>query len=172
MTKGTAMFSVAEILNLAGQIEHNAERVYRNALQQDCNPAISSVLQWLADEEDKHARWLDTLNQSLPLCRNNPIAEEVGKEFLRDILGDQSFSLNEADFCGMEQLDDLLLLAIEFEKDKEVFYTFLTQFIDDPKTKNIIDTLLQEANRHLQSLQAVLAQGSEAFALHTGSTSG
>ena len=166
------MFSVAEILNLAGQIEHNAEKVYRNAIQQECNPAISSVLQWLADEEAKHRHWLNTLNRSLPLCRNNPIAEEIGKEFLRDILGDQSFSLNEADFCGMQQLDDLLLLAIEFEKDKEIFYTFLTQFIDDPETKNVIDTLLQEANRHLLSLEGILAQGTETFAIQTESTSG
>ena len=164
------MFSVAEILNLAGQIEQNAEKVYRNAIQQDCNPAISSVLQWLADEEVKHLHWLDALDRSLPLCRNNPIAEEIGKQFLRDILGDQSFSLNEADFCGIQQLDDLLLLAIEFEKDKEIFYTFLTQFIDDAKTKNVIDTLLQEANRHLRSLEAILAQGTETFAIHTEST--
>jgi rubrerythrin len=61
-------------------------------------------------------------------------------------------------------------LAIEFEKDKEIFYTFLTQFIDDAKTKNVIDTLLQEANRHLRSLEAILAQGTETFAIHTEST--
>jgi rubrerythrin len=166
------MFSIGEILDLAGQIEHNAAKVYRKAIQQDCNPAIFTVLQLLADEEVKQAQWLEGLNQSLPVCRNNPIAEEIGKEFLRDIVGDQTFSLKEADFCEIEQSHDLLLLAIEFEKDKEIFYTFLTQFIDDPKTQNVIETLVQEANRHSQKLQAILAQGTETFATQTETTSG
>ena len=87
-------------------------------------------------------------------------------------MGDQTFSLKEADFCEIEQSHDLLLLAIEFEKDKEIFYTFLTQFIDDPKTQNVIDTLVQEANRHSQKLQAILAQGTETFATQTETTSG
>lgn len=168
------MFSIGEILDLAVQIEHNAERIYRDAIQRDCNPSISSVLQWLADEAVKHAQWLATLNSnpSLSISDRNPIAEEIGKEFLRDILGDQSFSLNEADFCQVEQMDDLLLLAGEFEKDKEIFYTFLTQFIDDPETKNLIDEILEEKTRHLEELQAVLDKGTEAFAAQMASASG
>jgi len=58
------MFLIGDIIELAIQIEQNAEKVYRNALIKIADPKFVSILQWLADEET-----LDFLE--------NIIAEEI-----------------------------------------------------------------------------------------------
>ena len=58
------MFLIEDIIELAIQIEQNAEKVYRNALIKIADPKFVSILQWLADEET-----LDFLE--------NIIAEEI-----------------------------------------------------------------------------------------------
>jgi rubrerythrin len=58
------MFLIGDIIELAIQIEKNAEQVYRNALKKISDPKFVSILQWLADEEFEHARWFRQLEHT------------------------------------------------------------------------------------------------------------
>ena len=48
---------------------------------------------------------------------------------LQRVLGDQTFSLKDVDFSKIDQIEDVIKLAIEFERDTVVFYEMIESFI-------------------------------------------
>ena len=52
-----ALFSANEILDMAIKLEKNGEVVYRDAIANISNPELITLLEWMADEEVKHADW-------------------------------------------------------------------------------------------------------------------
>ena len=150
------MFSMSDIADLAIQIETNAESVYRSALKKISDPTLVSILRWLADEEVEHARWFRRLKETIQIEVKDPAVEAMGKSLLRDVLGRQSFSLREADFGEIGRLEDLLLLAIEFEKDKVIFYNMLRQFIEDSETLDFLVKIINEETHHIQELNKLV----------------
>jgi rubrerythrin len=150
------MFLIADIIELAIQIEQNAEKVYRNALKKISDPKIVSVLQWLADEEVEHARWFRQLKHTVQSEIKDPAVAAMGKSILSDALGNQSFSLKGADLSKMRQLEDLVSLAVEFEKDKVIFYKMLRPFIADEETLDFLGNIIAEETHHIQALSTLL----------------
>ena len=153
---GSNMFSMGDIIDLAIQIETNAESVYRNALKKISDPALISILRWLADEEVEHAKWFRQLKAMTQSEIKDPAVEAMGKSLLTDVLGRQSFSLKEADFSEINHLEDLLSLAIEFEKDKVIFYNMLRQFIEDNETLDFLEKIIKEETHHIQELNRLV----------------
>ncbi|MDX1707627.1 MAG: ferritin family protein [Desulfobacterales bacterium] len=147
---------MGDIIDLAIQIENNAESIYRKALSRIANPALVSILEWLIDEEVAHAAWFRQLRKSIQTQVKDPALEAMGKSLLSDVLGKQSFSLKEADFSEIHRLADLLLLAIEFEKDKVIFYKMLSPFISDHKTLDFLKQIIAEENHHIQELEKLV----------------
>jgi hypothetical protein len=62
-----------------------------------------------------------------------PEQEKMGRALLQNAVGAQSFTLEDADFSSMEKIEDLLKLAIEFEKDTVLFYGMLQPLIENQK---------------------------------------
>jgi len=147
------MFTLREIVRLAIQVEQNGERVYREAQEQAANPAVGSLLGRLADDETKHAQWFGQLEAKIPERAADPDLEKMAKTILSDVLGDQSFSLKDVDLVHMKETQDLLRVAIEFERDTVVFYQMLSSFIDDQETRKHLETIIEEENRHIQAIQ-------------------
>ena len=146
------MFLLDDIIDLAIQIETNAENVYRSALSKITDPVLISIIKWLADEEAAHAEWFHRLKESIQSDVKDPGLEAMGKSLLSDVLGRQSFSLKEADFSEIKELADLLSLAIEFEKDKVIFYNMLRPFIEDMETLDFCEKIINEENNHIREL--------------------
>lgn len=150
------MFSMGDIIDLAIQIETNAESVYRSALKKISDPTLVSILQWLADEEVEHAKWFRQLKATTNTEIKDPAVEAMGKSLLSDVLGRQSFSLKEADFNKISHLKDLLSLAIEFEKDKVIFYNMLRPFIADNEILDFLGKIIDEETQHIQELNKLV----------------
>ena len=150
------MFLMGDIIDMAIQIEENAENIYRKALSKISNPSLVSILKWLADEEVEHAAWFRQLKQSIDTQVKDPAVEAMGKSLLSDVLGKQSFSLKEADFSEINRLADLLSLAIEFENDKVLFYTMLRPFITDNETLDFLEKIIAEETHHIQELRKLV----------------
>ena len=138
------MFLIRDIIELAIQIEQNAEKVYRNAQTKISDPKIVTILKWLADEEVEHARWFRQLKHTIQTEIRDPAVAAMGKSILSDTLGRQSFSLEDADFSEIRQLADLVSLALEFEKDKVIFYKMLRPFIADGETLDFLENIIAE----------------------------
>ena len=153
------MFSRAEIIDLAIQIEKNGEKVYRDALQKISDQSLASLLEWLADEEAEHVKWFSDLKPTVTEATVDPDLEEMGKTMLQRVLGDQAFSLTEVDFSKIEQIEDVIKLAIEFERDTVVFYEMIESFIEDGETLDHLKKIIEEENRHIQVLEELLDSG-------------
>ena len=128
------MFTLGEIIDLAVRIETNGQKAYRKAQKQVTDPALASMLGWLADEEAEHEKWFPRLKENMKTDLEDPQLEEMGKAVLQGVLGDHTFSIDEADFSRIEDLDSLLTLSVEFEKDTILFYEMLSAFIEDEQT--------------------------------------
>ncbi|MBW1901517.1 MAG: ferritin family protein [Deltaproteobacteria bacterium] len=153
------MFQIREIIDLAIQIEKNGERIYRNALQLVSNPSISSLLQKLADEEVQHIEWFSNLKQRINSTIDDPQLEAMGKSILNSILGNQAFSLEDVDFSKIMRIDDLLKVAIEFERDTVLFYEMIRPLIDDAEASDHLNKIIEEENQHIQTFQKILHSG-------------
>ena len=152
------MFSIEDIIDMAIQIEENGEKVYRKAIEKALNPSLASLLQWLADEEAKHIRWFSELRKVANSTPIDPRLEEMGKNILRSVMGEQSFSLDEADFSRIDMVKDLIRLAIEFEKDTILFYQMIQGFIHDNQTLDQLREIIEEETRHIGILEDYLAE--------------
>jgi rubrerythrin len=150
------MFTLSEIIDLAIRIEKNGEKAYRKAQEEVSNPSLASMLQWLAEEEVEHEKWFTQLKEKAATLAEDPKLEEMGKAILQGVLGDQTFSIKDADFSKTEDINSLLELSVEFEKDTVLFYEMLSAFIDDEETLSQLDKIIEEEKRHVQLLEEFL----------------
>lgn len=152
------MFSLKDIIDIAVQIERNGERVYRNAAEKIENPSLRSLLLSLADDETQHAKWFEELIDKVPGTGEFPEQEKIGRALLQDAVGAQSFTLEDADFSSMKKIEDLLSLAIEFEKDTALFYGMLQPLIEDQKTLEQLHAIIQEEEAHARRLKEMMPE--------------
>jgi rubrerythrin len=150
------MFSLNEIIDLAVRIEKNGAKAYGKAGDSVTDASLASMLLWLKEEEAKHESWFASLKAGRENSGEDPRLEEMGQAVLQGVLGDQAFSIEEADFSRIEDVKGLLELSLEFEKDTIVFYQMLGAFLDDEKTLNRLDQIISEENRHVQVLEDFL----------------
>ncbi len=80
----------------------------------------------------------------------------MGKELLQNAVGAHSFALEDADFSSMEKIEDLIRVAIEFEKDTALFYKMLQPLIEDQKTLDQLHVIIQEEENHVRRLKTFL----------------
>ncbi len=149
------MFSAKEIIELAIRIEKNGEAVYRSAIEKVPNPGLVSLLEWMADEEVKHANWFAELKHNLETKNENPFVEEMGHELFNEMLGDKNFSLKDVDFATIEEIDDLIETFIEFEKDSIIFYEVLKPFVEDPVVREYLNKIIDEEKHHIELLKEI-----------------
>ena len=128
------MFTSREILNMALKIEQNGETVYRQALKGLTNPEMVQRLTWMADEEARHAETFMKMKSDLDTHKDRMPVDEMNRGILNDLIGKQSFSLQDIDFTDVGDPGRLVDIFIEFEKDGILFYEMLRTFIKDRKT--------------------------------------
>jgi len=158
MPEENALFSANEILDLAIKLEKNGELVYRDAIEKVSNPELTRLLEWMADEEVKHANWFAELKLELDQKGVNPFMEKMSRELFDDLLGDKNFSLKDVDFSSVSDIDDLIAIFIEFEKDSVRFYQVLEPFIGDPVSLEGIKKIINEENCHIKRLQELMGR--------------
>ena len=153
------MFSVEEIIALAIQIEKNAEALFREAGKKPSNRSLAPLLDWLADEEERHAKRFALLKPKVKKTTDDIQLEALGKSLVRGILGDQTFSLQGVDFSSMDKTDDVLKAAIEFEQDTVLFYEMIRSFVKETDALDCLDTIIEEERKHISVLEDFLETG-------------
>lgn len=158
------MFFANELLDMAIKLENNGEVVYRDAIEKVSKPELVSLLEWMADEEVKHADFFSDLKLKIETERENPFVAEMSRALFDDLLGDKNFSLKEIDFSSIENSDELIAVFIEFEKDSVIFYKVLEPFVEDSAALEQLKKIIDEENRHIQRLQEFIGR-KEAFTI-------
>ena len=149
------MFSTKEIIDLAIKLEKNGEAVYRSAIEKVSMPGLVPLLEWMADEEVKHADWFAQLKLNLETKNENPFVAEMSRELFSEMLGDKNFSLKEVDFSSIENINDLVEIFIEFEKDSIIFYEVLKPFVEDPVAREHLSKIIDEEESHIERLKEI-----------------
>jgi len=159
------MFTIGDVVELAIQIEKNGEAFFRDARRIVKSPHLMEALSWMADEEARHGRWFANLRERAAEREADPRLAKIGRQLLMDYLGEQTFSLKDADLPGMRSLWDLLKLAEEFERDTVVFYEMLGAAIEVPETLLQLKQIIAEEQRHASFLAHCSTKESEEAAL-------
>ncbi len=150
------MFTVKDISELAVQLEKNGRRVYLEAIKKVRDPALASTLQWLAEDEERHAEWFAELAASQPEQEVSQELEEMGRTMMKDALANQSFSLADTDFANLRTPRELIEVAMEFERDTVLFYTMLRGFVQKEEALQRLDAIIEEEEKHIRKLREFL----------------
>ena len=86
----------------------------------------------------------------------DPQVGEMGQSLLLEIVGDQTFSLEERDLSTIADLKEVLKIALGFEKDTVIFYEMMGSFIKEDAALAELDQIIQEENRHIRVLSESL----------------
>jgi rubrerythrin len=154
-----SMFTLKDIYDLGIQIEKNGEKFYREALTQPWSAPMASMLRMLAEEEVRHVDFFVKGKEKQTQRDEDPELEAMGREMLMEVLGDQIFSLKEADLSKIKTIDQLRRTAIEFEKDTILFYEMIRSFMVDEETQTRIDAIIEEENRHVKLFEEFNSSG-------------
>ena len=147
------MFSIREIIDIAIKIEKNGESFYREAMEKISNPALKPVFLFLADQEHEHAQWFEKLKDKKKTAEGEQKVAEIGEAMLQNLIGDQTFSLDDANLSELDTVESLIELAIELEKDTILFYQMLQAFIEDSDTLEGLNEIIAEESRHIEILR-------------------
>jgi rubrerythrin len=156
------MFHIHEIIDLAIQIENNGANFFRQARQSISSPAMQALLEWMAEQESSHVQWFRKLRQRVAAPQIDPRLAQAGRQILRDYLGDQTFSLKQADLGQLRSVTQLLELAREFELDTVAFYELLSSTLDDEQAAAHLEQIIAEERRHAELLERYLSASGEA----------
>ena len=157
------MFTSTEIFDLAIRIEENGEAFFRSAVKKIAEPSLKSLFEWLAEQEVKHKEWFTKRKDRAEMMIAPSDLEKAGSGILQNILGDQSFSLGEADLDRMSSVREILDLAIEFERDTILFFEMILSLIVDEATGTELKEIIAEENRHIELLREKVSLGNEAL---------
>jgi rubrerythrin len=153
------VFTLAEVYDLGIGIEKNGEKFYRDALKQAWSAPIADMLKLLAEEEVKHVDFFVKRMDAVKQGRENPFLDEMGTSMLKDILGNQTFSLKEADVSKIRSVNELVVLAIEFEKDTILFYEMIGSFMTDETVRRELEEIMEEEERHVKLFEGYRDKG-------------
>ena len=157
------MFTSTEIFDLAMRIEENGETFFRGAVKKMAEPALKSLFEWLAEQEVKHKEWFSVKRDQAEMKIKPTDFEKAGSGILQDILGDQSFSLKEADLGHISSVREILDLAIEFERDTILFFEMILSLIVDEETGMELKEIIAEEARHVELLREKFSLGDQAL---------
>jgi rubrerythrin len=147
------MFTIADICNIAVQIEKNGEETYRKASLASKNPEVAQLLATMAEDERRHAEWLAAITSDKPLTEEQREMEAVGRTLLQDMVKGNPFLLAESELQRAESVGEVLTRSKAFEEDTILFYQFIQEFLDDRDAAHQMQTIIAEEHKHVQHLE-------------------
>lgn len=148
------MFTLNDLFDIAARMEQNGKAVYYRAMENTKDKTLLDLLQWMADEEERHRRWF--LNQKELASGDQEDLETMIPDVIREMMGENSLSLDEVDFGMIQTPVQMLKTFIMFENDTLLFYEFLDTFIDEPEAKQALQQIMAEENAHVDKLNTMI----------------
>jgi rubrerythrin len=147
------MFTMADIRNIAVQIEKNGEDTYRKAGHACSNPEVAQVLLAMAADEKRHGEWLANLTSNKPLTEAQKEMESVGKSLLQDMVKGNPFLLAASELERAASVREVVIRSKAFEEDTILFYQFIREFLDDLEAVQQLQLIIAEEHKHLHQLE-------------------
>ncbi|HKJ65684.1 MAG TPA: ferritin family protein [Desulfopila sp.] len=152
------MFTIADIRNIAIQIERNGEKTYRQAAAKATDSEVARLLESMAEDEKRHAQWFEKIQVDQVVSEEQRQMEQVGKSILQDMVKDRTFSLEEDQLKSAENPEKILAASQAFEQDTILFYEMLSEFIDNSETMEQLQVIIAEEQKHHRQLAEILGE--------------
>lgn len=149
------MFTIADIRNIAIQIEKNGETAYRNASLATKDTEKARLLACMADDEKRHGEWLAGISSEKPLTSEQKEMEMVGRALLQDMIKGNTFLLSENELESAKSVEEILTRSKAFEEDTILFYQFIEEFLDDQEAVLKMQTIIAEERKHITQLEQI-----------------
>jgi rubrerythrin len=153
------MFTIADIRDIAIQIERNGEAAYLQAGEMVEDPELRRLLRTMAGQEKEHAHWFEQMQLPLDPERQNPQIAEMGRELLQTITAKQTFSLEAERLIAAEDICAVLQQSREFERDTILFYEMLYDYLEEGEVaRRQLIKIIEEEKIHIKHLEKMAAQ--------------
>jgi rubrerythrin len=153
------MFTIADIRDIAIQIERNGEAAYLQASEAVDDPELIRLFRKMADQEKEHARWFEQMQLPQDPERQDPQIAEMGRELLQTITAKQTFSLDAERLIAAEDIRAVLQQSREFEKDTILFYEMLYDFLAEGEaSRRHLIKIIEEERTHIEQLEKMAAK--------------
>jgi rubrerythrin len=159
----THAFNDREGLKIAAEMERRGEVFYRKAARLSDSPETVRVLERLAADEALHRAEFERL--AAKTAASDVDYDEETSAYLSAIAADVVFpeGLMALRRAGFNSPEDVLLEAIQSEKDAILFYTELAAHAAGAGAKATFEEIIRQERSHMRLLQkrlsAVLAEG-------------
>lgn len=153
------MFTIDDIREIAIQIERNGEKTYRQASGLAKDSMIADILEWMAEEEKNHARWLESIRSNRKLSEEEREIERMGRDLLQEMIADQTFSLDPEQLSRAKTFAEIIAQSRAFEKDTIRFYEFLCEIVDEDAVREQLRVIIAEEQRHFEQLGTLQDRG-------------
>ena len=158
------MFTIADIRDIAVQIEENGEKAYRQASKEVDDPEIAKIFSWMADEEKRHAQWFASIQSKKELTEEQMAIEEMGRGLLKEMIADQTFSMDHKELKKVKSFHQMVRQSKSFEQDTILFYQFLKGLLDDDEASFQIEKIIAEEQNHFDQLSEMEGAGDGIYA--------
>jgi rubrerythrin len=155
------MFTLADIREIAVQIEKNGEAAYRKAAEMVKDSAVSDIFIWMAEEEKVHRAFFKGIESSEPISEEQRELEIMGRQLLQEMVADQTFSLDKEMLVETDDFIEALTQAQALEQDTILFYEFLLNLASDDETREQLELVIEEEKRHIEQLEEMKATAPE-----------
>ena len=155
-------FNAGEVFKIALDIEENGRQFYEKAQKKTDDLAVKQIFQELGLEEIKHKEKFSELMAELPEATTGSTVWDPDNEvdqYLKMMADMHVFRKGDNVDKKLESVDnaeEALLLAIQFEKDSIVFFAEMQTLSEDKLAKDRIGQLVQEEQGHLKRLSLQL----------------
>lgn len=156
----TMFFNGDEVFEIAEQIERNGAVFYRKAADLATDIPVQQLFHKLALMEQDHEHTFGALRDQIvgpAAVAEWTDADQDAVSYLQALAGNAVFGANPDAIRGGETPDEVLRIAIGFEKDAIAYYVGLKEALPAGLDAAALDTLIREEMRHVTMLTSALS---------------
>lgn len=154
-----AMFTAAEGLEMAMEIEKNGQVFYNTVAERSADPEVKALFEDLAAQEQMHYQVFQKMIGGARSAPALPAAEyDQYRTYVQVALDNALFAGPDKALALAEQAKDretALRAAVGFEKDTMLFFYDLRDMVSEAD-REIISDVIREEKRHLRRLIRML----------------
>ncbi len=154
-----AVFTAAEALEMAMEIEENGELFYNQAAERSADSAVKALFEDLAVQEQGHYQVFQKMLGGVEPALESPAIEyDQYETYLHVALENALFAGPEKALTLAKQAEDretALRAAMGFEKDTLLFFYDLRDMVSE-KDRDAVSAVIREEKKHLRRLTEML----------------
>ncbi len=154
-----AIFTAAEALEMAMEIEKNGEVFYTTVAEKSADPEVQALFEDLAAQERGHYRVFQKMMGEVGPALELPAAEyDQYQTYVRSALDNALFAGPDKALALAKQAQDretALRAALGFEKDTLLFFYDLRDMVSEAD-QEAVSSVIREEKKHLRRLAGLL----------------